>query len=505
MRRVPAVLIAIGLVLLTVPAVSGTAGAASAVPASAAPTFGGGPIGLAAGGVSQAGRWITDADGRVVVLHGLNQVYKVAPYEPSAGGFSDDDAAFLAANGFDAMRVGVIWAAVEPQPGVYDDAYLDSIAATVHMLAAHGIVSLLDFHQDLYNEKFQGEGAPAWAVQDGGLPNPALGFPGNYLANPAEWHAWDQFWKNAKASDGIGLQDHYAHMWAHVAARFANDPAVAGYELMNEPWPGTLGELCAVPLLGCALFDSGSLTAFYKRVDTAIRAVDTTHTVYLEPNVLYTQSDTTYVGKIGDARTGFAYHDYCSTEELLANNELCPPQDELTVSSANRYSQSHAIPPLLTEFGATNDLANIGEMVGLADKYRTGWLEWAYTGNDKTSASPDGQALVLDPSQPPTGANVLTAKLQALAEPYPQAVAGTPASWSYTKDVFTLTYTSARADGHGTFASGAETDIAVPAIQYPGGYQVTVTGATVLSAPNATTLRLAGTGVATVHVSITAR
>ncbi|MCW2659182.1 MAG: endoglycoceramidase [Mycobacterium sp.] len=35
-------------------------------------------------------------------------------------------------------------------------------------LASHGIVSLLDFHQDLYNEAFQGEGAPAWAVQQAG-------------------------------------------------------------------------------------------------------------------------------------------------------------------------------------------------------------------------------------------------------------------------------------------------------------------------------------------------
>ena len=137
-----------------------------------------------AGPLSQSGRWITDATGRVVVLHGLNQVYKVPPYEPSAAGFGDDDAAFLAANGFNAMRVGVIWAAVEPQPGQYDDGYLDSIADTVHTLAAHGIVSILDFHQDLYNEKFQGEGAPAWAVQDGGLPEPAARLPGQLPRQP---------------------------------------------------------------------------------------------------------------------------------------------------------------------------------------------------------------------------------------------------------------------------------------------------------------------------------
>ena len=163
---------------------------------------------MAVGGLTQVGRWITDSAGRVVVLHGVNQVFKVPPYEPSADGFGDDDAAFLAANGFNAVRVGVIWAAVEPQPGQYDDGYLDAIEATVRTLAGHGIVSLLDFHQDQYNEKFQGEGAPAWAVPPSNAPNPQLGFPYNYLFNPAEWQVWDRFWNNYKAPDGIGLQDH---------------------------------------------------------------------------------------------------------------------------------------------------------------------------------------------------------------------------------------------------------------------------------------------------------
>ena len=261
---------------------------------------------------ASAGQYLVDAQGRAVILHGLNQVFKVAPYEPSADGFGDDDAAFLQANGFTAMRVGVIWAAVEPTPGHYDDAYLTSIADTVHTLAAHGIVSLLDFHQDMYNEQFQGEGAPAWAVQDGGLPNPKLGFPFNYFANLAEEHAWDAFWKNAKAADGIGLQDHYAGAWHHVAQRFAGDSAVLGYEVMNEPWPGTLWEQCVVPVTGCPLSDAG-LTRFYQRVVTAIRGADHTTRVWVEPNVLFSEVDSTALGAIRDAHIGFSFHDYCAS------------------------------------------------------------------------------------------------------------------------------------------------------------------------------------------------
>jgi len=475
--------------------------AVGAAPSSATPSG----TGLGSTAISAKGRWLVEADGRVVVMHGLNQVFKVPPYTPDADGFGDDDAAFLQTNGFDAMRVGLIWAAVEPTPGHYDDAYLASIAGTVQTLASHGIVSVLDFHQDLYNEKFQGEGAPAWAVQDGGLPNPPLGFPYNYLGNPAEWHTWDQFWKNAPAPDGVGLQTHYANMWRHVAAYFNNNAAVAGYEIMNEPFAGTLWEQCAVLFVGCPLFENGKLDPFYVRVADAIRLADTSHTVWFEPQVLFTQVDATSVGPINDPHSVLAFHDYCSTEAVTGNNTLCPPQDDLTVATAVRRANALGVPAVMTEFGATNDLPNISDMVTRNDKQRIGWLEWAYTGNDKTSASPNGQALVLDPSQSPSGANVLTAKLKTLAEPYPQVVAGNPTAWQFANGQFTLSYSTTRVGTLTRFAAGSETDIAVPAIQYPGGYVVSVTGGHVISAPNAPLLRVvSNAGAATVKVLVTA-
>ena len=47
------------------------------------------------GPLGHPGRWITDRSGRVVILHGFNMVYKVAPYAPDAIGFGADDARFL--------------------------------------------------------------------------------------------------------------------------------------------------------------------------------------------------------------------------------------------------------------------------------------------------------------------------------------------------------------------------------------------------------------------------
>ena len=104
------------------------------------------------------GDWLTNSDGQVVIMHGLDETYKVAPYEPAAGGFSNDDAEFLAANGFNAVRVGVIWSELEPEPGVFNTAYLESIEQTVQTLGNNGIYSIIDFHQDVFGSEFGEKG-----------------------------------------------------------------------------------------------------------------------------------------------------------------------------------------------------------------------------------------------------------------------------------------------------------------------------------------------------------
>ena len=158
----------------------------------------------------------------------------------------------------------------------------------------------------------------------------------------------------------------------------------------------------------------------------------------------------------------------------------------------------------MTEFGATNDLANLAGVLQRADDDRMGWLEWAYTGNDKTSSSPTEQALVFDPSQPPTGSNVNMPKLAVLAAPYPQVVAGTPKSWSFKSGTFRLSYSTQRADGQGNFSPGAQTLVSVPAVEYPSGYHVSVTGGQVLSAPGAPVLTVvAAAGAGSVDVVVT--
>ncbi|HEU0189921.1 MAG TPA: cellulase family glycosylhydrolase [Mycobacterium sp.] len=449
--------------------------------------------------ISTTGTWITNSDGQVVILHGLNEIDKVAPFEPAATGFGADDAAFLAANGFNAVRLGILWQAVEPQPGVFDDAYLASIAQTVQTLQAHGIYVVLDMHQDSYANEFQGEGAPAWAVQTGGAPNPQLGWSDNYLLNPAENHAWDAFWSNAADPDGSGLENDYAQMWQHVANYFNSDPslksAIAGYEIMNEPGAGSQ-ELPTV--LGSSYFGAQELTPFYNQVASAIRSVDPNTPVLFEPTTITEEGlFPTSLGTVDQPHTVFAFHNYC---DPLGIPIPCATTSSLFAGRAESYAQAHDMPDLMDEFGVppANPMQS-------ADHTQTGWMEWAFTGKNDITGGPDTEWLVKDPALPPTGDNVNTAHLDTLAEPYPQLISGTPQSYSFDSglDTFTFSYSTEMASGLGSFPAGSQTDIAVPAVQYPNGYQVDVTGGHVVSAPNAPVLVIASNGGAsTVNVTV---
>ncbi len=83
-------------------------------------------------------------------------------------------------------------------------------------------------------------------------------------------------------------------------------------------------------------------------------------------------------------------------------------------------------------------------------------------------------------------------------------VSGTPSRWSFADGTLAFSYTTARVDGTGDFAAGAQTVISVPAVQFPNGYVVTVTGGQVVSAPNATKLVIAAAeGASAVSVTVT--
>ena len=451
------------------------------------------------------GRWFTDARDRVVILRGFNMVYKVGSYRPEETGFGRNDARFLRRHGFNSIRLGIIYKGLEPDPPGADGApayrkgYLRSIARTERTLARRGVFTLLDFHQDLYNERFQGEGWPDWQTIDDGVPSePQQGFPTNYIVNAGLQRAFDNFWANTAVA-GRGLQDAYADAWSRVAAKFRRKPFVMGYDLLNEPWPGSAfgPQGCATPA-GCPIFDSTTLTDFSLRVLDAIRTVDPATLVFYEPLVTFDFGADTGHGDTGDPSAGFSFHNYCLPGAFggPGSGPACEPLEDMVFDNAERQAAETGDVPFLTEYGATDDLETIERIVRLSDSHMVSWQYWHYCDcADPTTAGPGVQSVVIDPSRPPRGDNVKREKLRMLARPYPRAVAGTPQSFGFDPGErrFELSYSTHAPEGQALgrrLARRIDTEVFLPRIQYPDGYAVEVSGAEVVSDRGARVLRL---------------
>lgn len=189
------------------------------------------------------GTHLRDDRGRVVLLRGVNArvdgIFDVtfadgrAPLEPVPP-LVADDCAQMHAMGLDFLRLPINWSAVEPQRGQYDDAYLDRVDAAVRCAESAQVYVMIDLHQDAYSKEIGEDGAPLWAIQP--APTKLLEGPLNDLGDrrlsAQVTNAFTTFFDQA---DPAGLQADFEAMLEHVAARFADDPAVIGFELFNEP------------------------------------------------------------------------------------------------------------------------------------------------------------------------------------------------------------------------------------------------------------------------------
>jgi endoglycosylceramidase len=454
--------------------------------------------------LGHAGRWITDAEGRVVVLHGFNTV----PADEQVGlrdmGMGTDNARWLAENGFNTIRLGLYYARVEPQPGQFDDAYLEDYLRVQRELADEGIFTLLDMHQDQLSSRYgtggpflSSRGFPDWFLKDDGFPNTRTPYPGGYTTNPALNRAYDNLWQDFEASDGVSVHEHFVRGWQRIIERFRNRPRLLGYDIFNEPWPGTPWQSC-VP--GCPEggFDQTLLTEFTRKLVAGARSADPEHLVFYEPNLLFDYGSPTAVGDPGDTNAGFTFHAYCLSEAFgVRGNDPsggCQMQEELPFENAEAQSQRTGDALLVSEFGWSPAAAE--RMADTMDRHMVSWQYWDYYGDYENSLH--------------------VAASPALIRPYPQVVAGTPERWSFERETkrFELAYATRRAQGEGAVAAatapggaypaGSRGEVFVPALHYPAGYRVQVRGAEVVSEPGARLLELAScAGADTVEVVIT--
>ena len=209
--------------------------------------------------ISVSSKRFVDEYGRERIFHGVNFGAKNMSffdwYEESEFGIPFEKCIEqLSSRGVNVIRHFVNWSCIEPEPRSYNEKFLDEIQYFLDVCEKYSIYVYIDMHQDLYslfrdpskvNLKHYnkcGDGAPLWACFTNGarFKKPSLVWAEGYFFDKAVHNAFDNFWNNTEIY-GQGIQDHFCDLWRMLAKRFGNHPALLGFDILNEPYPGTDG------------------------------------------------------------------------------------------------------------------------------------------------------------------------------------------------------------------------------------------------------------------------
>lgn len=417
---------------------------------------------------------LRDAEGRVMIPRGVNFAgsHKMAPYTDD---FTRADYAQLHAWGFRALRFIVTWAAVEPTEGVYDEAYLDWVAERLGWARDAGLDVILDMHQDVYGEGFGFDGAPRWTCDASYYAAfvPRDPWPLAYT-DPNVLACVDRFMTDAP------LQAKFAAMWGHVAERFAAEPAVIGFDPLNEPHWGSY------PV---AMFETDRMLPLYLQVVDAVRA-HAPWVAFAEPSSSRNLGFATKLPPFSIPDVVYAPHLYDPNAELQGVFDAAHRETLLATADDLRADAERLGVPLW-----------IGEYGGIATAPTiAAYMDAAYDGAASTfagamywSMDKGGGYSIFDAQGVPR-----PALLDAIVRPAPVRIAGEPIAWSYDDATRALTL-SWKPDA----AITAPTIVAVPAKVYPNGVSVACGGCTVEEAPGE--VRLGATTGAEQTAVITAR
>lgn len=479
---------------------------------------------------------IVDSLGRARIFHGLNVVMKAPPWHPRTDlfdphlSFADADIALLRSWGLNVVRLGVMWPGVEPQRGQVNQTYIEIIQTLVRKLHAAGLVTLLEFHQDLFSSRFCGEGIPSWVLDNSDLggtkkensrlliadsskalrnadgskardqpksfiesfPEPLSGrwplgpdSPGDHDSQqqPSEEqcdkHPWASYYFSFAVSQAFqslyenkwGWADLFARYWQIVAASFCDQPGVLGYELINEPWAGDLyhNPLLLVP----GVADHHNLAPFYEKLQMSIRSVDPDSILFMETVTFE------------DVRCGFSDVPGGSTFQnrtVLSYHYYRPPNfmPRQTFRERLRESKKLGCGAMLTEFFVADQdeeqntrygsNSNVDAVLAEADAHQQSWIGWEYKAFQNKTGSVVQQSLFTSSGE----VNLGLAK--KLARTYPQAVMGSILSFSFdpVSSDFSLSFVAGQLQGRGEDDSHCTQVFVHRPFYYPSGLEFSV-------------------------------
>jgi endoglucanase len=156
-------------------------------------------------------------------------------------------------------------------------------------------------------------------------------------------------------------QEHLIAIWRRLATRYRDEPAVLGYDLLNEPIPH-------FPKLARL---NSSLEPLYQKLSGEIRKVDAHHILFLGG----AQWDGNFAvfGKPFDADVAYTFHKYWTAP------------DESVLRQYVDFRERYDVPIWMGESGENTD-EWIAQFVKALEKNNIGWAFWPYKKMEKSSA-----------------------------------------------------------------------------------------------------------------------
>jgi len=399
-----------------------------------------------------------DAEGRRVYFRGVNAGAnaKLPPFLPFQDPHWWD---VLDSWGYNMVRFTVFWEAIEPEPGVYDQRYLDQVEQLVNEASKRGIYVLLDMHQDQFSRHLKGDGAPYWALPENVDPHDNSGIAGHtwfaaYFISSDVRTSFSNFFKSED------LKNHYYNSWKEVAKRVNQSPNILGYDIMNEPFGGEIPN-------DQGQFENCFLKPFYGEAISAIREVDPDAVGFVEPSIIDLYSSR--LSPLGDDRLIYAPHIYRSLSwRAVLNLDNKDASFDSIVDIHEKKAEDLGIPLFIGEFGIpwdTNPLWGRDRQVNEAmAALEEGFISNAYWdfSTENGSAWNEEDYSIIDDDGRPRG-------LQVNVRPYVRRLGGTPMHQSFdpeSKD-YSLVFAGS--------AGNAPTIIYIPEkVHYPEGFMACI-------------------------------
>jgi Cellulase (glycosyl hydrolase family 5) len=315
-----------------------------------------------------------DAAGMPVVLRGFNLI---APESPAVWKAADS----LGAN---FVRIPVTWSEVEPAPPDGEHHWnlglLKALDRELAYFRERRIYVLLDFHQFRWSAYFgeDAEGIPAWFYERQDNP-PASG---------AKHQAIADWWHDPAAFAA------YSEFVSMMVRRYRAFPNVLGYEVLNEPATGALGEDHAA---------TQAVLAWQARVRDVISDLDPQRTVFIQTrgggDLGLKNADFSAFGSLENVALDL--HAYFSAEpgtgystdgerwipdwegaHLHGNRPYMGTEarQEAMIRVALDKAQELGVPLLVGEWGARNDDPNAdvfqAQMLSIFARHGLSWARW---------------------------------------------------------------------------------------------------------------------------------